>query len=176
MSRKSTGVRNRDGAGSTGAGSAGEADAALTTTGRKDGAPGAGSHPETEAMGAAATPVARLESALAHAMTPKMSDVQGPMRPRGHTKLSRQRPPNDTRQPARGANETPQAAAVETTRRCDLGLLGNVCQPGRGVATFLRAAPGDRVTLVRSLHTQTVDDGVDIPPGRVMRSQAEGAR
>lgn len=71
VSRKSTGFLNRDGAGSTGAGSAGEANAALTTTGRDDCAAGAGTHPETEAMGAAATPVARLESALAHASAPK---------------------------------------------------------------------------------------------------------
>ena len=60
---------SRDLAGSTGrlgAESAGEALAALAATGGEDRAARAGAHAEAEAMGAAATPVARLESALAH--------------------------------------------------------------------------------------------------------------
>ena len=72
--RNSSEARSRWGAGNTAAGvtSAGEADAALATTVRQDGATGAGAHAEAEAMGAAATPVARLESALAHANLPNL--------------------------------------------------------------------------------------------------------
>jgi hypothetical protein len=44
--------------------SGGEAGAALTTPGRNNGAAGAGPHPQTETMGTAATPIARLERAL----------------------------------------------------------------------------------------------------------------
>src|SRR5215218_9211070 len=46
-------------------GSAGQAGAALMTPGRNNGAARAGPHPQTETMGTAATPIARLERALA---------------------------------------------------------------------------------------------------------------
>ena len=42
--------------------------------GPQDGAAGAGPHPQTEAMGTTAAPVARLERALAHGKTPKPSE------------------------------------------------------------------------------------------------------
>ena len=44
--------------------------ATLAPPGGKDGAAGAGPHPQTKAMGTAATPVARLESTLGHGRTP----------------------------------------------------------------------------------------------------------
>jgi hypothetical protein len=54
--------------------SGGQAGAALATPGRNDGAAGAGPHPQTETMGTAATPIARLERALAHGRTPTSSE------------------------------------------------------------------------------------------------------
>lgn len=45
--------------------------AALAASGGEDRTTGAGTHPEAEAMGAAAAPVARLERALAHGTTPQ---------------------------------------------------------------------------------------------------------
>jgi hypothetical protein len=67
--RNSSEARSRCGAGNTAiAGqSACELDATLAAASRQDRATGAGAHAEAETMGAAATPVARLESALAHA-------------------------------------------------------------------------------------------------------------
>jgi hypothetical protein len=55
--------------------SGGQAAAALAAPGRNDGAAGAGPHPQTEAVGTAATPIARLECALAHGKTPTIFGV-----------------------------------------------------------------------------------------------------
>ena len=54
--------------------SGGQSGAALAAPGRNDGAAGAGPHPQTETMGTTATPIARLERALAHGKTPKPSE------------------------------------------------------------------------------------------------------
>jgi hypothetical protein len=50
--------------------SGGQTAAALAAPGRNDGTAGAGAHPQTKAMGTAATPITRLECALAHGKTP----------------------------------------------------------------------------------------------------------
>jgi hypothetical protein len=55
-------------------GSPGQATATLATPGRDDGAARTGPHPQTKAVGTAATPIARLERALAHGKTPKPSE------------------------------------------------------------------------------------------------------
>ena len=55
--------------------SGGQAGAALAAPGGNDGAAGAGPHPQTKAMGTAATPIARLECALAHGKTPTIFGV-----------------------------------------------------------------------------------------------------
>jgi hypothetical protein len=55
--------------------SGGQAAAALAAPGGNDGAAGAGPHPQTKAVGTAATPVARLECALAHGKTPTIFGV-----------------------------------------------------------------------------------------------------
>jgi hypothetical protein len=54
--------------------SGGQSGAALATPGRNDRAAGAGPHPQAESMGTAATPITRLERALAHGKTPKPSE------------------------------------------------------------------------------------------------------
>jgi hypothetical protein len=54
--------------------SAGQPGAAFTTPGRNNGAACAGPHPQTETMGTAASPIARLERALAHGRTPTSSE------------------------------------------------------------------------------------------------------
>jgi hypothetical protein len=55
--------------------SGGQAATALAAPGGNDGAAGAGPHPQTKAVGTAATPVARLECALAHGKTPTIFGV-----------------------------------------------------------------------------------------------------
>jgi hypothetical protein len=55
--------------------SGGETAAALAAPGRNDGTAGAGPHPQTKAMGTAATPITRLECALAHGKTPTIFGV-----------------------------------------------------------------------------------------------------
>jgi hypothetical protein len=55
--------------------SGGQTAAALAAPGRNDGAARAGPHPQTKAVGTAATPVARLECALAHGKTPTIFGV-----------------------------------------------------------------------------------------------------
>jgi hypothetical protein len=52
-----------------------QAAAALAAPGGNDGAAGARPHPQTKAMGTAATPIARLECALAHGKTPTIFGV-----------------------------------------------------------------------------------------------------
>ena len=47
-----------------------QAGAALAAPGGNDGPAGTSPHPQTKAMGTAATPIARLECALAHGKTP----------------------------------------------------------------------------------------------------------
>ena len=49
--------------------------AALATPGGNNGAAGARPHPQTKAMGTAATPIAGLECALAHGKTPTIFGV-----------------------------------------------------------------------------------------------------
>jgi hypothetical protein len=53
--------------------SGGQAGAALAAPGGNDRAAGAGPHPQTKTVGTAATPVTRLECALAHGKTPPSS-------------------------------------------------------------------------------------------------------
>ena len=55
--------------------SGGQAGAALAAPGGNDGAAGPGPHPQTKAVGTAATPVARLECALTHGKTPTIFGV-----------------------------------------------------------------------------------------------------
>ena len=55
--------------------SGGQTAAALAAPGRNDGTAGAGPHPQTKAMGTAATPITRLECALAHGKTPTIFGV-----------------------------------------------------------------------------------------------------
>ncbi|MDX6322561.1 MAG: hypothetical protein QOF52_2419 [Propionibacteriaceae bacterium] len=52
--------------------SGGQGFATLAATCRQDGATRTGTHPQTEPMGTATAPVARLESALAHGITPNI--------------------------------------------------------------------------------------------------------
>ena len=52
-----------------------QAGAALAAPGGNDGTAGTGPHPQTKAMGAAATPIARLKCALAHGKTPTIFGV-----------------------------------------------------------------------------------------------------
>jgi hypothetical protein len=55
--------------------SGGQAGPALAAPGGNDRAAGAGPHPQTETVGTAATPVTRLECALAHGKTPTIFGV-----------------------------------------------------------------------------------------------------
>ena len=55
--------------------SGGQTAAALAAPGGNDGAAGARPHPQTKAMGTAATPITRLECALAHGKTPTIFGV-----------------------------------------------------------------------------------------------------
>jgi len=54
--------------------SGGQSGAALATPCRNYATAGAGPHPQTETMGTAATPIARLERALAHGKATKPSE------------------------------------------------------------------------------------------------------
>ena len=55
--------------------SGGQTAAALAAPGRNDGTAGASPHPQTKAMGTAATPITRLECALGHGKTPTIFGV-----------------------------------------------------------------------------------------------------
>ena len=96
--------------------------AALAPTGGKDGATCAGAHPEAEAMGTAASPVARLESALTHGRTPTSFVGESDSRPFGGQtegrSAARQRPANGT-----GSRQTGQTDVPARAYKCSPACL-----------------------------------------------------
>lgn len=78
VARKSADDRSREARGSIACSSGRQLCATLAAASRKDAAAGTGAHAGTETVGAAAAPVAGLESALGHGISPSWSFVVGP--------------------------------------------------------------------------------------------------
>ena len=113
-------------------------------------------------MGAAATPVARLESALAHASAPKF--VKFRIRcAHPDARLSRQRLPNDTRRAmTSGKPDTSLAARRDDTPVLTESYLETVCAIPPDLARFALTPPG--TVPPRALvhpRTQSVDNRVE---------------